>query len=395
MRSKKTIIIFTIICILIMPLKPKASAQTLRELYAEKAEIQQRIDEKKHEIQITEEEYKQKEQEIYDIEQEIEKLSEEIQEANKEIIELEKKIEEKKIETDNILVFLQLSNGEKSYLEYVFKAKSFTDFIHRVSVVEQLSKYNKEQINEMNELIKQNNELKKKNEETIKKQEAKKVEVRQKLKELGSKITELNKEALKPEDELKQKEMEIEAAEKAGCKMDDNLITCQGMITSTGFLRPLPYGRITSNYGYRIHPVTGKPQSTHTGIDIGGNAEGTPVYPVANGVVLYKMYRSSCGGNRLYIKHIVNGKEYTSLYMHLLSFADIQVGDVVRYDQVVGYVGGGPSTQTYDSCTTGAHLHLTMCHGWTTNHMAYMFNPREVIEFPALRGTFNGRAWKW
>ena len=157
MRSK-LIVIFTLFCFLIIPITTKASAQTLQDLYDEKAEIQKKIDEKKHEIELTEEEYKRKEQEIYNIEAEIEKLSEEIQEANKEIVRLEKEIEEKKIETDNILVFLQLSNGEKSYLEYVFKAKSFTDFIHRVSVVEQLSKYNKEQINEMNNLITKNNE---------------------------------------------------------------------------------------------------------------------------------------------------------------------------------------------------------------------------------------------
>lgn len=392
MRSKKTLIIFALLCLIIIPIKPKA--KTLRDLYNEKEDIQREIDETLHQKELTEAEYALKEQEIYDIEVEIERLSEQIQEANEEIIKLEKEIEEKKIETDNILVFLQLSNGEKAYLEYVFKAKSFTDFIHRVSVVEQLSKYNKEQINEMNKLITKNNDLKKSNEERIKKQEAHKVEVRKKLKELGNKITELNNEAIAPKERLEQKLDEIKQAEDDGCEMDEELTVCQKMLTATGFLRPLPYGRITSNYGYRIHPVTGKPQSTHTGIDIGGNAEGTPIYPVANGVVLYKMYRSSCGGNRLYIKHIVNGKEYTSLYMHLLSFADIEVGDIVRYDQVVGYVGGGPSTQTYDSCTTGAHLHLTMCNGWTTNHMAYMFNPREVIQFPELRGTFNGRAWK-
>lgn len=401
MRSKKVLIIFTFICLILTPLKTNAALEnnpeTLQDLLDIKESIQRKIDEAVHQKELTEAEYELKEQEIYDIEQEIEKLSEQIQEANKEIEKLEKEIEEKKEETDNILVFLQLSNGEKSYLEYVFKAKSFTDFIHRVSVVEQLSKYNKEQIKEMNKLITKNNDLKKTNEERIKKQEKQKEKVREKLKELGARISELNAEALSPQSELDDIQGRIDDAIKDGCKPKDKLTVCQPMKTSTGFLRPLPYGRITSNYGYRIHPVTGKPQSTHTGIDIGGNAEGTPVYPVANGKVLYKMYRSSCGGNRLYIQHIVNGKKYTSLYMHLLNFADIQVGDNVTVDQVVGYVGGGSTSTSnggYDSCTTGAHLHLTMCNGWTTNHMAYMFNPREVIQFPELRGTFNGRAWK-
>ncbi len=396
MRSKQILIIFIIICFLITPIKPKAEEKTFGDVLDRLEELKEQKKDKENETAISEAEYERIKNEIYQIEKDIAKLSKEIQEATEEIAKLEKDIESKKEETDNILVFLQLSNGEKSYLEYVFKAKSFTDFIHRVSVVEQLSKYNKEQIQEMNNMINRNNELKKQNAEKIKKQEAKKIESNKKMQELGSKIETLVGDATNINDEIKAKENDIERYRNDGCKNRSDLLSdCSPMVTATGFLRPLKYGRITSEYGYRVHPVTGALQSFHSGIDIGGNSEGTEVYPVANGVVLYKMYRSSCGGNRLYIKHNVNGKEYTSVYMHLLSFGDIKEGDIVKYDQVIGYVGGYSTSTShggYDTCTTGAHLHLTLARGHTVNHTATMFNPREMIVFPTS-GTFNTRTF--
>ncbi len=400
--SKKLITIFSLICLLIMPLKPKADRITFGDVLDELAELERQKAEKDYEKEITEDQYNKISQEIINIENDIAKLSLEIQEATKQINQLEKDIESKKEETDDILVFLQLSNGEKSYLEYIFKSKSFTDFIHRVSVVEQLSKYNKEQIKEMNDMITKNNELKKQNAETIKKQEAKKIESNAKMKELGSRIKEMNDDSLGIEDQIKSVEDDIKRMKEAGCKeRNDKLSVCYPMITATGFLRPLEKGFITSEYLWRISPITNKLES-HSGIDIGGISEGTPVYPVANGEVLYKVYGRevynrtgySCGGNMLYIKHIVNGKQYTSVYMHLLDFANIKVGDTVKYDQVIGYVGGGTTSVKYggyDSCTTGTHLHLTLSRGHTTNHRSTMFNPREVIEFPSGRTYFNTR----
>ena len=46
--------------------------------------------------------------------------------------------------------FVQISNGETNYLEYIFGATDFTDFIYRVSVAEQLGEYNDRLIKEYN-----------------------------------------------------------------------------------------------------------------------------------------------------------------------------------------------------------------------------------------------------
>ena len=72
-----------------------------------------------------------------------------IEECKKKIEDLQNQIAEKQKEIDNLVSFLQISNGDNVYLEYVFQAKSFTDFIYRSAVVEQLTKYNDELIDEM------------------------------------------------------------------------------------------------------------------------------------------------------------------------------------------------------------------------------------------------------
>lgn len=389
MKKRSTIIIL-LLAFIILPLKPKAAVtfgeelDYLDQLKAEKAA-------KQYEKELTEAEYKQKENEIIAIENEITKLSDEIVKATREIEELEKKIEEKKEETNSILVFLQLSSGEKSYLEYIFKATSFTDFIHRVSIVEQLSKYNKEQIAEMNDLIKKNNELKKQNAENIEKQKTKKQESQAKMAELGSKISKLVEEESPIEKKIEDQESLIASLRKAGCSDRDDLISvCAGYLTDTGFLRPIEYGVVTSEYEWRFHPTLNY-WRLHSGIDL-GVSEGTPVYPVANGTIIGKIYRASCGGNQLYVSHIINGEMYTSVYMHLLNFNEnYQIGDIVTSSTVIAWSGGGASSW-YDYCTTGAHLHLTLSYGHTLS-LNNTFNPKEKIDFPAENYWFYGRSW--
>ena len=64
---------------------------------------------------------------IAELETQIADCEAKIEEAQQKIYELEAKIDEKQIEIDNLLSFLQVSNGENIYLEYVFEAKSFNE----------------------------------------------------------------------------------------------------------------------------------------------------------------------------------------------------------------------------------------------------------------------------
>ena len=52
-----------------------------------------------------------------------------------------------------MIQFLQISNGGNIYLEYLFDAENYTDFIYRYEVVKQLTNYNSGLIDELENLI--------------------------------------------------------------------------------------------------------------------------------------------------------------------------------------------------------------------------------------------------
>ena len=112
------------------------------------------------------------------------------------------------------------------------------------------------------------------------------------------------------------------------------------------FAMPVNYARISSPFGYRIHPVTGL-RLLHTGVDLTA-AVGTPVVAAAAGVVQFVGFDSGYG------KHVVlrHAQGYTSYYAHLSSYANgLQVGARVSQGQRLGAVG-----QT--GVATGPHLHF-------------------------------------
>ncbi len=105
------------------------------------------------------------------------------------------------------------------------------------------------------------------------------------------------------------------------------------------------WGRISSPFGWRRHPITGR-RDFHTGIDIAGrNIRGRAVYATATGTVSFAGYRPSYG--RLII--IEHGYGFTTYYAHL-SRIRVQSGQQVEKGDLIGNVGS-----TGD--TTGPHLH--------------------------------------
>lgn len=110
------------------------------------------------------------------------------------------------------------------------------------------------------------------------------------------------------------------------------------------YVFPLKVGVLTSDFGMRISPFSGKRQK-HGGIDIGAPT-GTPVYACAAGTVK-KTGFSRIYGKYIILKHI-DGRE--SLYGHL---SRILVGlhQIVKSDTMIGAVGS-------TGLATGPHLHF-------------------------------------
>ncbi len=107
---------------------------------------------------------------------------------------------------------------------------------------------------------------------------------------------------------------------------------------------PLDTIRITSPFGVRRHPITGK-MVTHHGVDYGAPV-GTPVYAVAPGKVI-EVKQTPLGGKQVTINHADNTKTY---YLHLSAF-HVSVGTAVSARQRIASVGN-------TGRSTGPHLHL-------------------------------------
>ncbi len=136
-----------------------------------------------------------------------------------------------------------------------------------------------------------------------------------------------------------------------------------------GLRYPLDRLHITSPYGARIHPITGR-RTVHHGIDY-GSPKGSPVYAVAAGVVTVSGY-DDLSGNKIAIRHRDNSESW---YMHL-SVRGVNVGTKVAPRQVIGRVGS-------TGRSTGPHLHL----GFKDARGSWM-NPakKTMIATPKLEG---------
>ncbi|WP_311525151.1 peptidoglycan DD-metalloendopeptidase family protein, partial [uncultured Varibaculum sp.] len=109
-----------------------------------------------------------------------------------------------------------------------------------------------------------------------------------------------------------------------------------------------PNPRVTSPYGYRIHPVTGQ-RKKHNGVDL-GLAEGVPQYAAAPGVVEFAKPYSTCG-NAVKIKHgEFKGHQWATMYCHL-SGMNVTAGQKVQAGTKIGITG-------HTGRVTGAHMHF-------------------------------------
>jgi murein DD-endopeptidase MepM/ murein hydrolase activator NlpD len=139
------------------------------------------------------------------------------------------------------------------------------------------------------------------------------------------------------------------------------------------FDKPLP--RITSPYGWRIHPIE-KTRKHHNGVDYGASI-GTPVKAIEKGKVIFAGPSTikrpdgepGGGGYIVRIRHRINGEWITSTYMHLKKGSiTCRKGDTILEGEILGLSGN-----TGDS--TGPHLHFEIQRGkqyiYTTNGTRY------------------------
>lgn len=269
--------------------------------------------------------------------------------------------EEKQFELFCERVRYMEEEGTVSYWAILFNAADFSDLLDRVNFVNEVMEYDNAVMDMLAEVRQQvadtkaELEVEQAEQKQVREQQvAQKAEFDEKLAQAEALVAEI---AAK-EDEVEAAEAELKAAANAADKEIaalqkeyDRLIN-EGKITintGTGYQWPLStgYNTLSSLFGYRIHPVTGKP-GNHTGIDIPA-PKNTKIYAARGGVVMTSKMGSGSDwsyGNYVVINH---GDGTSTLYAHMNSRA-VKVGDVVTQGQVIGYVGT-------TGRSTGYHLH--------------------------------------
>ena len=110
------------------------------------------------------------------------------------------------------------------------------------------------------------------------------------------------------------------------------------------FSLPTKVTRISSLFGYRVHPIT-KARTKHMGVDIPGSLD-TPIYASRSGKVIFAGY-SGGYGNLVIVRH---DKGYTTYYGHLNKITT-RVGAKVGQGTMIGKMGSTGNS-------TGCHLHF-------------------------------------
>ena len=384
----------------------EAKGKTLGDL---KAELEKKIaeyDDNKEQQDLTNEQIKQAEQRVAEIQQTIEKNQMNIIKLEEEIVKLNDEIINKEDEIEKLVKFYQMSEGSNTYLEYVFGASDFTDLIYRFAVAEQLLDYNDKLIEQFNQNIESN----KKKTEELNQQEInlsnEQNNLEGELLKLGSSLSKFTDLATDIKEEIASQKAAIKMYEEQyNCKDTDEISVCttKQLPADTSFWRPIKTGHKTSEYGYRSYKLNGKVVSDfHTGIDLSTSPNSNvPIYASAAGVVVSIVEKAKCGGNKIYIHHKINGKTYTTSYVHLRKIL-VSVGDVVTKDTQIAVMGGNPRIETWDTCTTGTHLHFAINTGlylkdyssWSS-YVSHTLNPRTIVNFPSGGSYFYDRTTKY
>ena len=272
-------------------------------------------------------------------------------------------------------------NGQISYLDVLFGANDFADFITRMDLLKRVMIRDSQLVANVLQYQKEIREVGKQLEadKRIQTELAAKAEsaMNVKLEKVGKQqalidLMQNDKEVydqqydemmasseevarLIHEKQLEQRrQAELEAQRKRKSQTVAQRVTSSGIVEfgedggyvkqgSGGMIWPIN-GSITSEFGWREHPIFGS-QRFHSGIDIGGDY-GIPVHAAASGVVIEAGWIGGYG-NTVMIEH---GGGIVTLYGHNESLA-VSVGQHVNQGDVIAYCGSTGNS-------TGPHCHF-------------------------------------
>lgn len=373
-KSKCIVIILLIICSLCICVY----AEDLTGLQEQSNELAEQLNETNNRLQAVQDEISQNMQQLQEVDTQIAQSQEELNTINIQVDELieqieenEQKLEKVQKEYDDIQGLLDArliaiyKAPKLQTLDILLNSKSITGFLGNYYALKKLTEYDTkllETVREQKNTIETTKKIlaeKKKQVVTNKQTQQKKSQVltnTRKMREYYlSKLTAQELELQNKIDEYNSQVAEIEA--------EIRLLALNSIskdYIGGAMIWPVPgYTGITSEYGMRVHPITGA-YKLHTGVDIGAPM-GASFVASANGIVSKATYNSAYG-NMVIIDH---GGGVQTLYAHGSEII-AQIGQTVKAGDEVLKVGS-------TGYSTGPHAHFEIrINGQTVNPLEFL-----------------------
>lgn len=304
----------------------------------------------------------------------IKTLTADIEDKKEELAETEAQLADKQ-ELFETRIRVMYENGDTTYLEVLLSSEDFSDMLTHMEIVSQIMDYDKRVVEEYKALKQSIEEQKAALESDRREQQAYAEDLEQAYEEIEAQKKEYKALKAKVEGDIALKEAELARMEREKERINDEIAELSrqeaaastasysggGKVYSGSMTWPCPsYSRISSPYGYRTHPISGK-RKLHKGLDIAASS-GNPVIAAASGTVV-KSYFSSSYGNYVVISH---GGGTMTAYAHMTRRL-VSAGDRVAAGQQIGTVGSTGNS-------TGPHLHFEVYSGGSTVNPMNYFN---------------------
>lgn len=287
----------------------------------------------------------------------VQEKEEEIEQIKVKLAEAEKTADEQYASMKKRIQFIY-EKGNAYYFEILFQSGSFGDMLNKADYIEQLSAYEKKQLEKYQAVIQEVSTFKESLEAeqellaeahkaAEEEQAALEVLIGEKEQQISVYQSDINNQAAVVADyeaDIAAQNETIQALE-AAVELQKAQLNEARKYDGGAFIWPCPnYKRISDDYGTRMHPTL-KVEKFHNGVDMAAPS-GSPILAAYNGTVVAASYSSSMG-NYVMIDH---GDSLYTIYMHASALYVSQGQTVARGDTIAAVGSTGRST--------GPHLHF-------------------------------------
>lgn len=365
-----TVITLLFIVITVIPLQASELSKQEQKLNSVKQQINQqqnKLSQKKKEEKRLLSDLNSIEKEIESAQNQLNNIDSKLDTTKNEIIQNQGEIEKTKKELDKHTDQLgkrlkeMYVKGNVEYLEILLESEDFSELLTRTELIKRIFA----QDVELQQQIKTEKEDLENHQENLEQKKTSLITLQriQQKREGEMKVQLASRENIlrKVQTDRKAYEQSINELEAASRNIQNELSkmpSYKGPVSTGPMVWPTQ-GRVSSPFGYRIHPIF-KTKKLHTGMDIAAPM-GRNIVAANDGKVIYSGWRNGYG-KTLMIDH---GKGITTLYGHTSRLL-VKKGDIVSKGQLVAKVGS-------TGYSTGPHVHFEVrVNGVPKNPMGWL-----------------------